>query len=60
MSAALDLNKQLEASEYLRGRQDCWNGKPHQSGQCEEYNNGYAYQYELEAIQEAQSVSEGN
>ena len=37
-----------DASEFLRGQRDCEQGIPHKAGQSEEYNRGYAYQYELE------------
>lgn len=39
-----------DASEFLRGQRDCEQGIPHKSGQSEEYNRGYAAQYELEQI----------
>ena len=42
-------------TEFMRGQQDCMDGNPHQSGQSEEYDRGYAAQYELEEVTTALS-----
>lgn len=39
----------MNTDDFLRGQQDCKLGKAHKSGQSEDYNRGYAAQYELEA-----------
>lgn len=38
------------STEFLRGQNDCAEGKPHSSGQSEAYDRGYATQYEREQI----------
>jgi len=37
--------------EFLRGQRDCMNGLPHKSDQGEDYDRGYAAQYEHEQVQ---------
>ena len=37
----------MNTDEFLRGQQDCIDGKPH-TDQGKDYNDGYAAQYELE------------
>lgn len=46
----LDMNTDL----FLQGQKDCQDGKPHESGKGEDYDRGYACQYELEAQLSAQ------
>ena len=36
--------------DFLRGQQDCKQGKPHQAGHSEAYDRGYTAEYELEQI----------
>lgn len=36
---------------FIQGQQDCKEGKPHQSGRGDAYDDGYQAQYEKEAIQ---------
>lgn len=38
----------MNTDDFLRGQQDCKDGKVH-TDQGEDYNRGYAAQYELEA-----------
>ena len=45
----------INTSEFLRGQKDCMNGKSHKSGQSDDYDRGYAAQYELEQIAEKMS-----
>ena len=40
----------MDADEFLRGQRDCMNGEPHKAGQSEDYDRGYAAQYELEQV----------
>jgi len=44
----------MNTDDFLRGQKDCKDGKPHKSGQGEDYDRGYSAQYELEA-----SLSQG-
>ena len=37
----------MNTDDFLRGQKDCKAGKPHKSG-SDDYNRGYATQYELE------------
>jgi hypothetical protein len=39
----------MNAQEFMRGQQDCKDGKPH-TDQGVDYNRGYAAQYEMEQI----------
>ena len=39
-----------EVSDFIKGQQDCADGKPHQAGKSDAYNRGYAAQYALEQI----------
>lgn len=36
------------SQEFIEGAQDCIKGVPHKIGKSEEYNKGYAYQYEYD------------
>ena len=38
---------------FIDGQRDCRDGKPHQPGKPEAYDQGYNFQYQLEAIQGA-------
>jgi hypothetical protein len=38
------------SDEFIRGMEDCENGIPHQLGQGDSYDKGYAYRYELEQM----------
>lgn len=40
----------MNSSEFLRGQNDCKNGEPHKPNQSNDYDRGYAAQYELEAV----------
>ena len=39
----------MNTQDFLRGQQDCKDGKPH-SDQGEDYNRGYSKQYTLEQV----------
>ena len=41
----------MNIKEFIKGQQDCKDGKQHKDG-SESYNQGYAAQYELEQIRE--------
>jgi len=36
------------ADDFLRGQQDCINGKPHKQGESDAYDRGFATQYAME------------
>jgi hypothetical protein len=38
---------------FIQGQRDCRDGKPHQLGKPEAYDQGYNVQYQLEQIQGA-------
>jgi hypothetical protein len=38
---------------FIQGQRDCRDGKPHQPDKPEAYDQGYGFQYQLEAIQGA-------
>jgi len=44
--------------DYHRGEMDCINGQAHKGGDSADYDAGYAFQYELEQQQTAQSERE--
>jgi len=39
-----------KVSDFIQGQKDCAEGIPHQSGKGEDYDRGYAAQYELEQV----------
>ena len=39
---------------FIDGQRDCRDGEPHQPGKPEAYDQGYNFQYQLEAIQGAE------
>lgn len=41
----------MDADQYLKGMSDCKNGVPHEDGKGEDYDTGFAHQYELEQLQ---------
>ena len=43
-------------SDFFQGQIDCRDGKPHQDGMSEAYDRGYSTQYQLEQINEYNSV----
>jgi len=43
----------VDTEERLAGQRDCKEGNPHQPGRSEDYNLGYAEQYELEQLMNA-------
>ena len=45
----------IDGFEFAQGQLDCQDGKPHEKGQSESYDRGYAAQYELEQVQTAES-----
>lgn len=47
--------REMDAMMFLKGQEDCRDGKPHQSGKGESYDRGYSAQYEWEQVQEAMS-----
>ena len=61
------MNQQLQitqarpsfADEFLRGQRDCQEGLPHQTGESDAYNRGYATEYEAEQIRTHRSVNHG-
>ena len=38
----------MNSDEYLKGMRDCKDGKPHQPGMSQDYNEGYSCQYSAE------------
>lgn len=46
----------MNTDEFLRGQQDCKEGKPHKSGSTD-YDRGYAAQYELEQVLSAKGFN---
>ncbi len=44
------------SDEFLSGQNDCQKGVEHKPNQSEEYDLGYAAQYEIEQIQTEMSV----
>jgi hypothetical protein len=41
----------MNIDDFIRGQKDCKAGKPHEAGKSNDYNRGYAAQYELEQAQ---------
>lgn len=48
--------QQQQINDFIRGQEDCKEGKPHKS-QSEDYDRGYACQYELEQIKSARDTA---
>jgi hypothetical protein len=55
-SQIADIAVNYNIIEFVNGQKDCKEGNPHKAGMSESYDRGYAVQYELEQIMEAQSV----
>ena len=43
-------NPMQKITDFIAGQKDCRDGDPHQQGQSEDYDKGYAFQYEIEQI----------
>jgi len=43
----------IDATEFLKGQQDCAKGIPHKEGMTDSYDRGFNAQYELEQVQGA-------
>jgi len=40
----------MNSDEYLKGMRDCKDGIPHQPGMSQDYNDGYAAEYERQEV----------
>ena len=47
----------MNTDDFLRGQKDCQDGELHKPGQSEDYDRGYAAQYEFEQMMGAFGVN---
>ena len=45
--------------DFIDGQKDCRDGVEHQSGKSEDYDKGYAAQYELDAMNNERTAQRG-
>jgi len=45
-----DTIKDQPMDDFIQGQRDCRDGKPHESGKPEAYDQGYNFQYQIEAM----------